>query len=239
MLIVENDAVCGTGFFSDGGERIWRERVPRIGILTETIENTEVFGFIDSILKEKSLHFEESGTGEQRVGTGLMSGSNSGDSEILGELIETATEIFTTFHEIFDIVDAGKVGVQQVEEFLFGDGQLFASENLEEVSEIVTTMKGDPTNIGVQNDATAHEEFSKLLDVDSLFVVLFEVDSAFCEHLDGVLSIDILIEIKLEIELPSTDTGGQIALSITKSETELNDFEQIDIASKSLIVIFV
>ncbi len=80
----------------------------------------------------------------------------------------------------------------------------------------------------------------------AVILILFKVDARLCQQIYRILRIHIiasyqpqrekkdLLERKLEIELPRS---MRVSMLVGKRDAQLDDFEQIDVASKSLVVI--
>ena len=56
------------------------------------------------------------------------------------------------------------------------------------------------------------------------------------EEVDGILGVHIFCEIEFEVKLIAKD-GGSFALVVHERDTELDDFEQVDVATQQLILI--
>jgi hypothetical protein len=71
----------------------------------------------------------------------------------VGHLLQPSLEIFTGLHEIFDIVDVGKVDLERLEELGFALRQLGVGEDAEQVAEVVSAVEGDPLHVVKKNNA--------------------------------------------------------------------------------------
>ena len=71
----------------------------------------------------------------------------------VGHLLQPSLEIFAGLHEIFDIVDVGKVDLERLEELSFALRQLGVGEDAEQVAEVVSAVEGDPLHVVQENNA--------------------------------------------------------------------------------------
>ena len=72
--------------------------------------------------------------------------------------------------------------------------------------------------------------------VDSSSGVIFERYPGCYQQIDGVLSEHVIIQIEFEIELPTRTSLGIISVFIGKRQTELNDFEKVDVAFERFVM---
>ena len=63
-----------------------------------------------------------------------------------------------------------------------------------------------------------------------------KIDATVLEQVNGVLRVDIFRQTEPEVELPCAAPLWDLASFIHQTDTQLNDFEQVDIAPQGLIV---
>lgn len=143
--------------------------------------------------------------------------------EIISQFLKTAFQVFTTLHQVLDIVYAWEVGSQKIEKVALLCWQSTACQDLEQVSEIVSTIgrrthrrysistvvsnthrhvnwfghrdgpvEGNPFDLIQKYESRADQQLSKVVDVDSVILVLLKVDARLCQEIDRVLSIHII-----------------------------------------------
>ncbi|URD92539.1 hypothetical protein MUK42_18343 [Musa troglodytarum] len=138
------------------------------------------------------------------------------DIEQLGKLVEPPMEAVAEFHDVLDVVHSREVDVDEIEEAGLGVREVLASEKLE-------------------------KELAKALGINPRLIVLLEIDAALAEKVDGVGREDVLLDVELaEIELPYAATvgaaGGEGAELVGEGETELDEFEHVDIGLEGGVV---
>ena len=57
-------------------------------------------------------------------------------------LLEASLQVLAGFHQILNVVDVGKVNLQDLEELSLPVGEVVVGENAEQITEIVSTVKG-------------------------------------------------------------------------------------------------
>lgn len=197
-----------------------------------------VLAVVDVVFEEHLLHAEEGLTGEKRVGSGLMLGSDALDLELIGHLLETALEVLGALHEVLDVVHVGEIKFQDLEELALGLGQRLVGEELEEVSEIVAAVKRQPLDGLHEHEPGGQHHLGKERGVDAFLLMLLELDARGLEQLHRVLGIHILGQVELEVELPRRRTlHGQMAFLVLKGQTQLDNLKQVHIATQKLILI--
>lgn len=114
-------------------------------------------------------------------------------------------EIITKLYQILDIIHFGEIDTQQIEEIRFLGGQVLACQQFQQVPKVISTVKGNPMHIFVQHHARRHEKFAEAMRINTLFLILLEINPTLLQQLNGILCIDISIDVEFpEIELPDT-----------------------------------
>lgn len=65
----------------------------------------------------------------------------------------------------------------------------------------------------------------------------FEVDPRFGQEFNRFGSVHVVVDREPEVELPGTNSGCEFTILVGEGDTQLNDPEEVDVASKSLVVI--
>lgn len=159
----------------------------------------------------------------------------------LGKLTETAMEIVAELHEMLDVVHCGEEDLDEIKELGLCFREASASDDLKKVAEIIATMEGNPLDVIVENYTRGHEELSKVDRINATFSVLFEIDPAIMQELNGIAGKDVSIDVELaEVELPdAADTivaGRKVAVLIGKGKTELDHVQHVHVSFKRGVV---
>jgi len=96
-------------------------------------------------------------------------------------------------------------------------------------------------HIFVQHHARGHDKFVEAMQINSLLLILLEINPTLLQQLNGIMCIYINIDVEFpEIEFPDTmlirTACGKIPILVRKCEAQLNQFQQIHIGSEPLIM---
>ena len=88
-------------------------------------------------------------------------------------------------------------------------------------------------------DQSRHEHhLCKEHGVDPLLLVLLELDPRVLEEVHRVLGVHVLRQVELEVELPGGDPRvGQLTLLVQERHPQLDDLQQVDVATKQLVLV--
>jgi hypothetical protein len=171
------------------------------------------------------------------------------------------TDALGVAEEEFDVPKFGKEGGDEVEEVGLVHGEGVIGEQLDEISEIITRVEGEPMNVCVEGEAGGSEKGAECLVGNADLVVALEVDARCFEKLDGGFRVHVLLEVEFEVEDPrardSVEAGvhevvggsgglrdgwvlwwAEVALGGPKSDADLDGLEDIYVAAEGLIVVF-
>mmetsp|Transcript_16727 Transcript_16727/g.42490 ORF Transcript_16727/g.42490 Transcript_16727/m.42490 type:complete len:350 (-) Transcript_16727:427-1476(-) len=216
-----------------------RSREKSSGVtLAKTVQHAKV-AVIFHVVVEKDLAQGKKHRGcEQAIRASLVHGSHALGAELLGKLVETGFErgALHLGHDVLDVVQAGKVGVQQAEELLLLGGQRRKGEELEQVAKIVTAVERDPLDVLDEDKAGTHKRLAELVHIDPHLLVQLKVDAAPDEKIDRVLGVHVVGEAELEVELPARTVVCEIAILVGKRDAELDELEQVHVAAQRLVL---
>ena len=157
--------------------------------------------------------------------------------EVFGYFVQSTPETLAAPHQEFDIVNAREPSLQEIEEFGFGNGHVDEGDHLEDIAKVVPRVEADPLDVFEQNETRRDEKFAEILGIDSLFLVSLEIEPRCLQKFDGVRRIHIVIEVEAKVELPNAFPFGLSPILITQCESELNDLQEVDVATQGLIMI--
>lgn len=155
-----------------------------------------------------------------------MASTESLNLEQLGQTIQSSMQIIAELHEMLDVIEVGKVHPDEVEETTLGGRQAPIHYELEQVTEIIATVEGDPSNVLIQDDPRRHEQLCEAVRVHAPFAVLLEIDATLAQQLDGIGGVSILPDVEFpEIELPHAVSiraaVWEVAVFIRKRQPQL------------------
>jgi len=211
--------------------------IPRRVRVPEAEQVSTVLVVVDIVLEKHFPHFKKRSAGEQAVGARLMLRPDALQLENLADLLQPALQVLTRLHQILDVVNVREKHFQQVEKLRLVGRQRLVHENLEQVSEIVAGVKGEPVDVVGEDDAGRVHVLCERHHVDAVLLVNLELYTGPYQQIDGVLRIHILADVETEIKLPRGAARRLLAVLIVKREPDLNDLEQIDVAAEQLILV--
>lgn len=85
------------------------------------------------------------------------------------------------------VVQTGEIGEQELQKARLVHGQVAASESLQEITEVVARVEGNPLNLVVEDEARHHQELSEVMHVDTKLLELFKVDARRLKEVDAIL----------------------------------------------------
>lgn len=97
--------------------------------------------------------------------------------QLIGDLLQAALQVLARLHQVFHIVDGGKVQAQILEEVALLRRQILVGQQLQQIAEIVARVKAQPPHVVHQDDARRHQQLGKVQAIDALLLVLFELDA--------------------------------------------------------------
>lgn len=99
-------------------------------------------------------------------------------------------------------------------------------------------MKSNPVNSRgcVEHDAACDEHVCECAGVDSINRVSFKVNSAISEQCNRIFGVHVRLDIVFEVELEGAAARSALALFVHKCETNLNQLQEIYVASDQLKV---
>ena len=103
---------------------------------------------------------------QKRIRSGLMFWSKSRTRQVVGQLLQSAEMAIAQACHEFNVVNSGKVEFQCLKERLFILGKIDCSQELEQISIIVTRVKGYPLDSIVKHEAANHEKFAESKRID-------------------------------------------------------------------------
>eukprot|EP00308_Calcidiscus_leptoporus_P025129 CAMPEP_0119376206 /NCGR_PEP_ID=MMETSP1334-20130426/39513_1 /TAXON_ID=127549 /ORGANISM="Calcidiscus leptoporus, Strain RCC1130" /LENGTH=341 /DNA_ID=CAMNT_0007394727 /DNA_START=40 /DNA_END=1065 /DNA_ORIENTATION=+ len=215
---------------------VGRRFAARRGAAPKPVQHVVVLAVVDVILKEERAHLEEGRLREERVGSRLVLGSDALHLKLLGQLGQPALEVFARAHHVLDVEDVRAEEQQLGEEVVLLGGQRLAREELHDVREIISRVESDPAHLIAQHDARAHQELREVRRLDPPFLVPTEVDARARKEIDRVLRVDVVVEGELEVELVRAHIWRELAVLIAQREAELDDLQEIDVATDRLVV---
>lgn len=107
----------------------------------DSVKTTRKSRIVKTIIEADLLQFEESATCEQAVTTCLMLNTDSFNAQVVGNILEATLQVLATLHQKFDVIEAGEENVEKLKKFSFLGRKDSASQNFQEVTEIVPGMK--------------------------------------------------------------------------------------------------
>ena len=69
----------------------------------------------------------------------------------------------------------------------------------------------------------------EILGIDAPALELLEVDSALLEHLDRLVELLVLVDVEVEVELPSADGLRRLSVLVHKGNTYLYNIEEVHV----------
>lgn len=66
-------------------------------------------------------------------------------------------EILARLHQIFDVVDCGKVDSQKLKKLALVSGKILVCEYFHQVAEVVAGVEAEPLDVVHQDDARGHQ----------------------------------------------------------------------------------
>ncbi len=76
-----------------------------------------------------------------------------------------------------------------------------------------------------------------MLYVDAHPLVTIEIQPGFGEQVQRVWCAHVVVDAEAKVELPCADLGGKIAVLVAERDAQLDELEQIDVASQCLVVV--
>lgn len=99
-------------------------------------------------------------------------------------------------------------------------------------------METDPLDIGVQQQAGPHELLPELNRVDPVLPEQVELESRLPEQINWVILAQVVVNIVLEVELPSADALGLVAQVVAEGDAELDEFEGVHVGFEGVVLEF-
>mmetsp|Transcript_3648 Transcript_3648/g.6496 ORF Transcript_3648/g.6496 Transcript_3648/m.6496 type:complete len:210 (-) Transcript_3648:822-1451(-) len=202
------------------------------------MHEANVATFIKVIVEETTPKCKEHRCSEQRIRPSLVHWSDALNFKFFRKLRETALEgrAFELCHDGLDIKHGRKVQKQQVEELDFLVWQRRTGQHLKQVGDVEATVKSHPLHLLHEHQARRHELLTKILHINAHFFMQIKVNATAHKQVNGVLRIHIICEAKFKVKLPAWAVLREITLIIRKCNTELDQFKQVYVATKSLIL---
>mmetsp|Transcript_57435 Transcript_57435/g.121881 ORF Transcript_57435/g.121881 Transcript_57435/m.121881 type:complete len:218 (+) Transcript_57435:590-1243(+) len=97
-------------------------------------------------------------------------------------------------------------------------------------------MKRHPLDPVIQHQPTDHEQLSEVQGIDSPSCMILERYPRSDQQINRILRKHIIVQIELEVELPTGTSLSVIAILVSKSQAELNYFQKIDVALQRFVV---
>mmetsp|Transcript_33411 Transcript_33411/g.68708 ORF Transcript_33411/g.68708 Transcript_33411/m.68708 type:complete len:223 (+) Transcript_33411:388-1056(+) len=143
--------------------------------------------------------------------------------------------IAQTRHKL-NVVNGWEVNLEQFEKRFFILGQLLGCQHFEEIGIIIPRMKGNPSHSIIQHQPTDHQQFPKMQGINSPRGMILKRNPGCYQQINGILSEHVITQIKLEIELPAGASLGEISIFVRECQSELDDFEEVDVAFEGFVV---
>lgn len=111
---------------------------------TQPIQHTSIF--LSGAVKKRLLQLPESTRCEQTIRTSLMADPYPLYIQQLSKLVEPSMEAIAELHQVLNVVNRREVNLDEIKEPDLRLRQVLASEQLEEVTEVVPAVERDPVH---------------------------------------------------------------------------------------------
>lgn len=92
-------------------------------------------------------------------------------------------------------------------------------------------MERQPLNVVHENNTGRHQQLGKVRRLNTLLLVLLELNARVLQQFDTVLCVHVLGEVEFEVELPCRVRPARgFAVLVQEREAQLDDAQEIDVA---------
>lgn len=113
-------------------------------------------------------------------------------AQVRRKLVQASFQAVHACHHVFHIEHVGEPKVQQTEELRLLCGERNASKQLQQVAEIIATVKTDPSDVWIQHKPGWNEQLAEVCRRDAVCFELLEVNSRPLEEVDTILGKHVM-----------------------------------------------
>ncbi|KAH7954536.1 hypothetical protein HPB49_019530 [Dermacentor silvarum] len=143
-----------------------------------------VFALVYVALEVHFSPLEERHARQQAVAAGLVLRPDSFNLQVLGQSLQTSSQVPAVLHEALEVVDGLEVYFQELEAADLARRQVVTRRQLQLVSEVIAVVKSKPCDLVGQDHPRRHNNLGEFVRVDAFVVRLAELYARVHQQVD-------------------------------------------------------